>query len=358
MEGSSRNDFEFPSTSFHPTMDRLPLEVKLEEINDTMDEIPLEVKAEDINDTSSKTDTVEGGETNTERLSNEIKTENSVISVDSKVSDTPSKATTADFKSTDEYREDTDKKTKEIKDELSEFLTFRDNDSRKRKRCEDEENMNSISDIFLRYMHPLNKIMDKTVTIGVFKSLNFKPAVLLNQCGKPSMLFTIETWDKFTKYESIIEAYLFNNLTGRKTAIGFENSDLEVDSIRHRGSQYVRFRELTKYKKILLNFEEFHTLCNLTPAINRYMHQLVTYGSIILDYLNNTINSNPSLPIIYGPIDNSIYNRLPQEVSFYRKTDFFYRRLQSGEVGNKELTVTNQNEEKKVMKLNLTRKPS
>jgi hypothetical protein len=223
--------------------------------------------------------------------------------------------------------------TEEIKGDLSELLSFEGKDQRKRKRCEnenDEENMDVILNVFLRSMYPLNLNMDKTITVGVFKSLDFNPGVLINHSGKASLLLTIDMWDKFTKYISIIEAYLYNNLTGRKTTIGFDDSDLEIDNIRLRGTQFVRFRDLSKHnKKILLTLEEFQVLSNLTPVIIRYMQQLVTYGPIIFDYLNSSVNTNPVVPLIYGPIDPSIYNRLPQEVSFYRKTRFFFNKLRS-----------------------------
>lgn len=240
----------------------------------------------------------------------------------------------------DEVKNDTIS-TEEIKMELSDFTTFKENDTRKRKGCKDEENVNLILDVFLRSMYPLNENMDKTITVGVFKSLNFKSAVLLNQSGKTSLMFTVEMWDIFIKYVSIIEAYLYNNLTGKKTAIGFENSNLEIDNIRLRGSQYVRVRDLSKHnKKILLTCEEFHVLSNLAPAINRYIQQLTTHSLIIFDYLNSSINVNPAIPLIYGPIDPSIYNRLPQEVSFYRRTTFFYGRQQSEKAKHEISTAT------------------
>lgn len=233
----------------------------------------------------------------------------------------------------EESSEKATKTTEEIKGELSELLSFEGKDQRKRKRCENEnqeQNMDVILDVFLRSMYPLNLNMDKTITVGVFKSLDFNPAVLINHCGKASLLLTIDMWDRFTKYVSIIEAYLYNSLTGRKTAIGFDDSDLEIDNIRLRGTQFVRFRDLSKHnKKILLTLEEFQVLSNLTPVLSRYIQQLVTYGPLIFDYLNSSVKTNPVVPLIYGPIDHSIYNRLPQEVSFYRRTGFFYNKLRS-----------------------------
>lgn len=243
---------------------------------------------------------------------------------------TPLPTTSENIQLTKEDHPKNDTRTiEEIKEELSEFTSFKEKDPRKRKRYEDEENLNILSGIFLRSMYPLNDAAEKTITVGIFKCLNFKPAVLLNQCGKASLIFTAEMWDRFTKYETIIEAYLYNNLTGRKTAMGFDNSDTEIDSIRIRGTQFVRLRDLSKHnKKILLTFEEFQVLSNLTPAIIRYIQQLTTYYPLIFDYLNSSINTNPVVPLIYGPIDHAIYNRLPQEVAFHRKTELFFRRMQ------------------------------
>jgi hypothetical protein len=236
---------------------------------------------------------------------------------------------TSPANSLEKSTENVTKTTEEVKHELSGFLTFKGKVQKKRKMCETEEDdedesMNVIFDVFLRLMYPLNFDMDKTITVGVFKSMNFSPAVLINHCGKSSLVLTVDMWDKFTKYITIIEAYLYNNLTGRKTAIGFDDSNLEIDNIRLRGTQFVRFRDVSKHnKKILLTLEEFQVLSNLTPVIIRYMQQLVTYGPIIFDYLNTSVNTNPIVPLIYGPIDQSIYNRLPQEVSFYRRTVSF-----------------------------------
>lgn len=248
----------------------------------------------------------------------------------------------------DSQNKDT-RSTEQIKEELSKLVTFTEQDPRKRKRCQEEDNKDILSDVFLRSMYPLNDTIEKTITVGIFKSMNFKPAVLLSQCGKISLLLTLEMWDRFTKYEPIIEAYLYNNLTGRKTTMGFDDSDIEIDSVRIRGTQFVRFRDLSKHnKKILLTFEEFHVLSNLIPAVDRYIQQLNTCYPIIFDYLNSSINTNPVLPLIYGPIDPSIYNRLPQEVSFYRKIELFFRRMQNDKNSaeqdlQKEITFENTN---------------
>ncbi|WP_221935853.1 hypothetical protein, partial [Klebsiella pneumoniae] len=57
--------------------------------------------------------------------------------------------------------------------------------------------------------------------------------------------------------------------------------------------------------------------------INRYMKQLKFCGPVIKDYLVDTIENQPNAPLIYGPIDTSIYNRIPQEVHLYRKINDF-----------------------------------
>lgn len=266
---------------------------------------------------------------------------------DTSIQPTPS-TSIGNKQSSIEAKKDT-RTAEEIKDELSELVTITEQDPRKRKRCKEEDSKDILLDVFLRCVYPLNDTMEKTITVGIFRSLNFKPAVLLSQCGKNSLLLTTEMWDRFTKYEPIIEAYLYNNLTGRKTTMGFDNSDIEIDSIRIRGTQFVRFRDLSKHnKKILLTFEEFHGLSNLIPAIVRYIQQLNTCYPIIFDYLNCSINTNPVLPLIYGPIDHSIYNRLPQEVSFYRKMELFFRRNQRDDSSaepdhQKETTFENTN---------------
>ena len=119
--------------------------------------------------------------------------------------------------------------------------------------------------------------------------------------------------------------------------MGFEDSDLEIDNIRLRGTQYVRFRDLSKYnKKILMTSDEFHTLSYLTPTIIRYLQQLVTNSSIIIDYLDSCMIKNPTLPLLFGPLDAAIYNRLPQEVSLYRRTEFRYNQLKNKGLKRKE----------------------
>ncbi|WP_221935973.1 hypothetical protein, partial [Klebsiella pneumoniae] len=167
-------------------------------------------------------------------------------------------------------------------------------------------------------MYPLGENMDKTLTVGVFKSMDFKPALLLNHCAKTSITLTIQCWDTFTRYVPIIEACLNNNITGKKTSLGFYNSDIEVDNVRLRGSIYVRIRDLSKHNKsIHLSFEEFHVLASITPVITRYIHQLIAYSPLISEYLTDSVLKHAVSPLIYEPI-HSIYNKLLQEVACYR----------------------------------------
>ncbi len=87
-----------------------------------------------------------------------------------------------------------------------------------------------------------------------------------------------------------------------------------------RGDQHVKFRDATKHdEKITLSSNEFEIFVTVVPAINRYMKQLALALPMIKDYLNDTVESNT--PLIYGPIDASIYNRLPQEVFIYRQME-------------------------------------
>ena len=112
--------------------------------------------------------------------------------------------------------------------------------------------------------------------------------------------------------------YVKQNVCGKKTSICLLASDIEVENIKFRNNQCIRFRNLSKHdEKIVLNSDEFFTMINVTPAVNRYMQQLSFSTPIIKDYLVDSFEQ-PNAPLIYGPIDTSIYNRLPQEVKLYR----------------------------------------
>lgn len=215
---------------------------------------------------------------------------------------------------------------------------------RKRQGEQDEDNIDVLTGIYLRNMYPLNKAMDRTVSVGLFESLDFQPAVLLNHSTKSSILFPIEAWDDLTQYIGIIYAFLQNNLSGKKTAINIQNSDIEVDSMRLKGNLFVRFRNLAKHqKKILLSPDEFYVLLSLAPAITRYIHQLVTYENLISNYLKEALLITPAPQLTYGELDATIYNKLPHEVVGYRQIHHHHFLA----ISQSEIATTNENNEKK-----------
>lgn len=174
------------------------------------------------------------------------------------------------------------------------------------------------TEIFLKIVYPLAGFMEKNILVGVFKSLDFMPGVLLNHTGK-SILFNESAWNSFTKHMGLIECYMQNKVCGKKTSIRLSSSDIEVENIKFRNGHCIRFRNLSKHDdKVVLSGEEFFTMINVVPAINRYVRQLWFSSSVIKDYLVDTVNVQPNSPLLYGPVDTSIYNRLPQEVNFYR----------------------------------------
>lgn len=222
----------------------------------------------------------------------------------------------------------------------------------KRKREENEEDDEDAKDIltgiYLRTMYPLNKSIDKTVTVGSFQSLSFQPAVLLNHASKSSLLFPAGVWEEFTKYCEHIATCLQNNLTGKKTSIMLLNSDIEVDIIRLRGSQFVRFRNLSKHqKKINLSCEEFHILSNLVPAVTRYLQQLVTYDNLVEKYLKAAVLKSPPPQVTYGSLDVAFYNKLPFEVDCYRRINQIVNEKQNGVTYDLAETVTTENSDAK-----------
>lgn len=177
---------------------------------------------------------------------------------------------------------------------------------------------NPIVDIFLKIFYPLSLGMEKFLMIGVFKNLDFKPAIVLTHGGK-CVQFNEQGWQSFNKNINLIQCYLTNKVYGKKTSISLEESNIEVDNIKIKSAQGIRFRDLTKYdSKVSLNANEFSVLIATVPAINRYLEQLTLCGPVIKDYLVNTISEKPHMQQIYGPLDTSIYNRLPQEVDIYR----------------------------------------
>lgn len=222
---------------------------------------------------------------------------------------------------------------------------------RKRQRGsdEDEEEMddigtNPISEVFLKIMYPLSIAMDKFILIGVFKALDFAPGILLNHNGK-SVLFTESGWNSFTKNKDLVQCYLLNKVYGKKTGIRLHGCNIEVENVKLRSTQGVRFRNLAKYDaKVILNAEEFSLMLAVTPAVCRYLEQLIFCGPVIKDYLLETTYEHPHMQLIYGPIDTSIYNRLPQEVNLFRSMCTLSNKENLDEEENESLVATEEEE--------------
>ena len=155
-ESMSDQNLDSTTTSTH-TMKEDPLKIEMED--------PIKIEKEDL-------------------LKIEIETDPPLNEEPDVISELPSTSTLED-NNVNNY-------TRSPQEELLEFLKYNENNSPKRKRCDEEEPLNVTTGIFLRAMYPLNETMDKTITVGVFKSLNFKPAVLINQCGKSCMLLNVE----------------------------------------------------------------------------------------------------------------------------------------------------------------------
>lgn len=200
---------------------------------------------------------------------------------------------------------------------------------RNKRTAEDTVTIKLLTDVFLRVVYPLTQCMSKNVIIGVFKHLDYAPGVLLNQGGK-YVLFTDKGWQSLSKYLQLIECYINNNVYGKKTSQILAGTDIEVENLRLRGSQCVRFRDLTKHDdKVLLYSEEFQMLSSCTPAVERYLKQLTMAGPVIKDYLQNSIEKRPSAPLLYGVVDTCVYNRLPQEIHMCRRMSKFLDHVHS-----------------------------
>lgn len=198
----------------------------------------------------------------------------------------------------------------------AEEFTPKGKSGRKRKFKEDLA-LHILTEEFLNVYYPISSCLSKSVSIGISKQENYTPLVSLRQSAK-KVMFSEKAWESFNKYLHLIECYLTNRVYGKKTNVALDNSDIEVENIKIRGGQCVKFRCLTKYEeKVTLSRDEFETLVTVVPVINRYMKQLTFSLPMIKDYLESTIESDT--PLIYGPVDASIYNRLPQEVFTFRR---------------------------------------
>lgn len=245
--------------------------------------------------------------------------------------------------------------------EISDFLKFKkpktseENNTEqtkvtKRKRRLEEEDVqpNILTEVFLRIIYPISACMSKSVSIGLVKSLDYSPTVLLNH-GTKMVLFSENAWESFLKHLHLIECYLTTNVCGRKTNIRLLESDNEIDVVKHRGVLQMRIRDLSQHdNKIMLSREEFFALNYAATPITRYMRQLVFSSSVIKEYLVDTLEKQPDSTILYGHVDTSIFNRLPHEVEMWRQL----RKMEvpTEETSKKEEETTKQEEEEETTK--------
>lgn len=189
----------------------------------------------------------------------------------------------------------------------------------KRKRDQENQSLGFLHQYFLQIMYPLSACMSKRIAAGFHQNFNYSPIVSLINGSKQIMLNEL-SWNSFNKYLQLIECYVLNKVYGRKTCVNLIESDIEIDIIKMRGTQFVRFKDASKHdEKICLSSEEFQVLVGVVPAVNRYMKQMKLSEPMVKDYLEDTIEKQKDVPLIYSPIDSSIYNRLPQEVFLHRK---------------------------------------
>jgi hypothetical protein len=225
--------------------------------------------------------------------------------------------------------------TENLQQSVSEFLTFHEDNksledkeniapvtkpSSKRKRKPEENiSLNVLFEVFLRILYPISRCMTKSIAIGLLKPSDYSPNVILNH-GAKVVIFSEKAWESFMKHLHLIECYLTNNMFGKKTAVRLMECNIEVDIIKSRGDLNVRFRNLNKHEeKIILTREEFYILTCVSSPITRYMRQLVFSSSVIKDYLVDTMEKQPDIPILHGPVDTSIFNRIPHEVEVWRR---------------------------------------
>lgn len=223
---------------------------------------------------------------------------------------------------------------------------------RKRKLKEDRSDY-TIAEEFLKVCYNISPCLNqnKSIFVAISEQRNYVPIVALNQNVK-KIVFNEKAWESFNKYLHLLECYLTNQVNGKKTCIGLDDSDIEVENIKMRGEQCVKFRDLTKHdEKIILSPDEFEMLVSVVPAINRYIQQLTLALPMIRDYLNGTMESNT--PLLYGPVDTSIYNRLPQEVFVFR-----CMLAKKRKVNQDEATFTSKDAYKEIQYLSNTNEPS
>src|SRR5436190_16685453 len=239
-----------------------------------------------------------------------------------------------------------DEDIQKIKDDISTFLKFEKEENGnttvevievekkneetnnkaifKRKRKVKDNSQREMTNVCLTIMYPLSSCKSKGISVGLVKSFEYLPHVMIHH-GLKTLFFTEKSWDSFLKHLHLFECYLINNVHGRKTAVRLADSDIEIDSIKLRGVQQIRLKDLTKHDaKIQLSPEEFLVLCASNEAVTRYLKQLRFAVPIIKDYLSSSMDAHPDVLIPASPLDTSIYNRLPQEVHMWREINKLY----------------------------------
>lgn len=215
--------------------------------------------------------------------------------------------------------------------------------NKRKRKFEDKSPLYLLTEIFLRIFYPLSTCMTKNVVVGISKNFNFKPVVLLYS-GTKSIVFDETSWESLNKYVHLIECYFLNNVYGKKTCINLTNSDIEVENSKIRGELLIKFRNISKHDvKILLSIDEFRMLSNIIPAVNRYIGQLTLSENMFRTYLIDTIEDHENSALLYGPLDTTIYNRLPQEVFLNRQMKSLARESQQNDDPNNPVCLLVEN---------------
>lgn len=186
---------------------------------------------------------------------------------------------------------------------------------KRKRKTEKVSDKKFLTDVYLRTTYPLTSCMIKNISIGISK-YDCDPIILLAH-GMNKIEFRETSWMSLNKYVNLIKCYLENQVFGKKTRFTLANSDIEIENVKMRSEYFIRFRNVSKHnEKILLNLEEIKVFFGVLPSIDRYLEQLKLSSLMIKDYLEGTVDKE--VPILYGPVDPSIFNRLPQEVELNR----------------------------------------
>lgn len=231
-------------------------------------------------------------------------------------------------------RKRTEKEEQKNEDDASKVQVTEKTVKRKRK-PEIDVSLNILTDIFLRILYPISRCMTKGISVGLVKSQDYSPNAILNH-GAKMLLFSENAWESFMKHLHLIECYLAKNMFGKKTSVRLLECDIEIDILKYRGDLQIRLRDLTKHdEKIQLSREEFYVLGCASSSLTRYMKQLTVSSSMVKEYLVNAMEEHPEAHILYGPIDTSIFNRIPYEVEMWRSIKD-YELEKEANIGEKE----------------------